>query len=75
MAIGGFSGTDPAPTLQQFQDDVAKHQVAYYVTAGTGGRRLGWNSHPHADIAQWVAANFSAIKVGKTTVYDLSSAK
>ena len=31
MAIGGFSGTDPTPTLQQFQDDVAKHRVAYYL--------------------------------------------
>ena len=73
MAIGGFSGTDPAPTLQQFQQDVATHQVAYYVATNTGGRRPGWNSHPHADIARWVAANFRAIKVGKATVYDLSA--
>jgi 4-amino-4-deoxy-L-arabinose transferase-like glycosyltransferase len=75
MAIGGFSGTDPAPTLQQFQDDVAKHEVAYFVTTTTGGRRPGWNSHPHADIDRWVAANFPAMKVGKATVYDLRRAK
>ncbi|MDT5081180.1 MAG: hypothetical protein QOJ80_5817 [Mycobacterium sp.] len=72
MAIGGFSGTDPAPTLAQFQDDVAKHQVAYYLSTTSGSRRPGWNSHPHADIARWVADNFRAIKVGKATVYDLS---
>ena len=24
MAIGGFSGTDPTPTLEQFKDDVAR---------------------------------------------------
>ena len=31
MAIGGFSGTDPTPTLQQFQSDVARHLVRYYL--------------------------------------------
>jgi 4-amino-4-deoxy-L-arabinose transferase-like glycosyltransferase len=75
MAIGGFSGTDPAPTLRQFQDDVAKHQVAYYVSTATGAGRPGWNSHPHADIVRWVAANFPAITVGKATVYALSAPK
>jgi 4-amino-4-deoxy-L-arabinose transferase-like glycosyltransferase len=75
MAIGGFSGTDPAPTLAQFQDDVAKHQVAYYLSTTSGSRRPGWNSHPHADIARWVADNFRAIKVGKATVYDLAQTK
>ncbi|WP_319452732.1 MULTISPECIES: glycosyltransferase family 39 protein [unclassified Mycobacterium] len=73
MAIGGFSGTDPAPTLPQFKDDVANHRVAYYVSTGSGSHRPGWNSHAHADIAKWVAANFTATKVGSATVYDLSS--
>ena len=75
MAIGGFSGTDPVPSLQQFQDDVARHQVGYYVTTTAAAPgRPGWNSHPHADIARWVAANFPALKVGKTTVYRLAPA-
>jgi hypothetical protein len=28
LAIGEFTGTDPTPTLAQFQDDVAQHKVA-----------------------------------------------
>jgi 4-amino-4-deoxy-L-arabinose transferase-like glycosyltransferase len=36
MAVGGFSGTDPAPTLAEFQQMVASHEVHYFV-AGAGG--------------------------------------
>jgi hypothetical protein len=73
MAIGGFSGTDPAPSLAQFQDDVAAHRVSYYVTTNTLGHRPGWAGLGHTDIARWVAANFPSQKVGRTVVYDLSS--
>lgn len=72
MAIGGFSGTDPVPTLEQFQDDVAAHRVSYYVSANTIGRGPGRTPRSHADIARWVAANFPAMQVGKTLVWDLS---
>jgi 4-amino-4-deoxy-L-arabinose transferase-like glycosyltransferase len=75
MAIGGFSGTDPAPTLAQFTDDVANHRIAYYVAANDKGHGPGWNGHTHADIAEWVAATFPAQKVGDVTVYDLAAPK
>ncbi|WP_405163132.1 glycosyltransferase family 39 protein [Nocardia sp. NBC_01499] len=43
MAIGGFSGSDPAPTLEQFIDYVKNHQVTYYLVqnnnrGGNGAR-------------------------------------
>jgi hypothetical protein len=34
MAIGGFSGSDPAPTLAEFKQMVAAHQVHYFVAGG-----------------------------------------
>ena len=37
MAIGGFRGTDPAPSLEQFEKLVAAHQIHYYVAGGGGG--------------------------------------
>jgi 4-amino-4-deoxy-L-arabinose transferase-like glycosyltransferase len=71
MAIGGFSGSDPVPSLGQFQADVANHRIGYYVapdpTHGPGRGRQ------HTDITRWVAANFVALKAGSTTVYDLST--
>ncbi|WP_232666255.1 ArnT family glycosyltransferase [Pseudonocardia sp. TRM90224] len=36
MSIGGFSGRDPAPTLEQFQAYVAAGDVWYFVDGGRG---------------------------------------
>jgi hypothetical protein len=75
MAIGGFSGSDPVPTLSEFEDDVAQHKVAYYITVDNRGHGPSLGNRGHADIANWVAATFSSRTVGDTTVYDLSTPK
>jgi 4-amino-4-deoxy-L-arabinose transferase-like glycosyltransferase len=75
MAIGGFGGSDPVPTLEGFQQDVANHRITYYIApmpdekrpGGFGGRTA------HTDITAWVAANFTPMTVGKDTVYDLTA--
>jgi hypothetical protein len=41
MAIGGFSGTDPTPTLAAFEQMVASHEIHYFV-AGAGGGAGGF---------------------------------
>ncbi len=72
MAIGGFNGTDPAPTLSEFKELVAQGKVHYFIGSGGGGfggRRGGTSS----DISTWVAENFQSQTVGSTTVYDLST--
>jgi 4-amino-4-deoxy-L-arabinose transferase-like glycosyltransferase len=75
MAIGGFSGSDPVPTLSQFQDDVAQHRVAYYIVVNNRGHGPGWGNRGHADIGKWVAATFRSTNVGDATVYNLSVPK
>jgi hypothetical protein len=73
MAIGGFNGTDPTPTLAQFQADVRSHAVHYFIAGGGfGGGRAG--SSTSSAIAQWVESNFTAQTVDGVTIYDLSSA-
>jgi len=67
MAIGGFRGTDGAPTLRQFVGDVRDHRVTYYLTLG-GKRR----SSAHADIKTWVTAHFKPVHLGRATAYDMS---
>jgi 4-amino-4-deoxy-L-arabinose transferase-like glycosyltransferase len=37
MAMGGFSGTDPAPTVAQLQQYVAEGKLHYVLTSGAGG--------------------------------------
>ena len=71
IAIGGFSGTDDAPTLAQFKVWVAEGKIAYYISGGQSGG--GGNSSAAGQIQSWVAANFTATTVGNTTVYELVS--
>src|SRR5256885_1911710 len=68
MAIGGFNGSDPAPTLAQFQDYVSKRQIHYFIAGGMRGSGGGSSSQ----IATWVGANFASTTVGGVTVYDLT---
>ncbi|MEV6830882.1 glycosyltransferase family 39 protein [Amycolatopsis sp. NPDC051102] len=70
LAIGGFSGSDPAPTLQQFQQYVADGDVRYYVAGGRGG--FGGGRGTSGEIQAWVEQNFAPETVGGTTVYDLT---
>jgi len=73
MAIGGFNGTDPAPTLAQFERDVAEKKVHYFIT---GGRGLGSanSSTTAGQITQWVESHFTARTLDGATLYDLTSA-
>jgi 4-amino-4-deoxy-L-arabinose transferase-like glycosyltransferase len=69
MAIGGFNGTDPAPTLAEFKALVARHEIHYYI--GRGSESFGGGQGSSA-IAAWVAAHFKSTTVGGETVYDLT---
>ncbi len=69
MAIGGFNGTDPWPTLAAFKQLVANHEIHYYV--GQGSQSFG-GGRGSSSIATWVAAHFKKLTVGGQTVYDLT---
>ena len=68
MAIGGFVGSDPSPTLEQFQAYVANGEIHYFIAGGMGGGP----SRGHREISQWVQQHFTAQTVGNQTVYDLT---
>ena len=70
MAIGGFSGSDPVPSLSQFQDDVTNHRIGYYIAPDT--TRGPGRGRQHTDITRWVASHFVPVRTGSATVYDLS---
>ncbi len=74
MAIGGFNGSDPAPSLAGFQELVADGKVHYFIAGGMGGGPNGGNggSSVSNQISTWVAATYSSSTVGGTTVYDLT---
>ncbi len=68
MAIGGFNGTDPSPTLAQFQAYVSAGRIHYFIAGGGGG-----GSSSSTQITSWVTSTFQSTTVGGVTLYDLSS--
>ncbi|MEV6167630.1 glycosyltransferase family 39 protein [Streptomyces sp. NPDC051954] len=73
MAIGGFNGTDPSPTLAQFKEYVADGKIHYFISSGSGGGGMGGSdSGTSAQITEWIEANFKKVTVGSATFYDLT---
>ncbi|HEY1486744.1 MAG TPA: glycosyltransferase family 39 protein [Micromonosporaceae bacterium] len=65
MSIGGFSGSDPAPTLTQFEAYVQAGDVHYYIPGGGFGRAGG------GAITTWVESHYTPTTIGGETIYNL----
>ncbi|MFG5724329.1 glycosyltransferase family 39 protein [Streptomyces murinus] len=81
MAIGGFNGTDPSPTLAQFKKYVADGRIHYFIDGGgmgggTGqggeGAGRGGAGGTGSQISSWVQSNFKKVTAGSATFYDLT---
>ncbi|MEU6462323.1 glycosyltransferase family 39 protein [Streptomyces sp. NPDC046976] len=81
MAIGGFNGTDPSPTLAQFKKYVADGRIHYFIDGGGMGGGMGrggegagrgGDSGTGSQISSWVQSNFKKVTVGSATFYDLT---
>ena len=71
MAIGGFNGTDPAPSLAQFEKLVSEHKIHYFV--GQNQASFGGGTGDAAQITAWVKKHFTSQTVAGITVYNLTS--
>ena len=71
MAIGGFNGSDPSPTLAQFKKYVEDGEIHYFVSGGMGGGGMGGEGSS-SRISAWVQENFEEVTVGSATFYDLT---
>ncbi|AUN40372.1 glycosyltransferase family 39 protein [Tsukamurella tyrosinosolvens] len=75
MPIGGFNGTDPSPTLAQFQQYVRDGRIHYFL-AESGGSFGGFGgSGTAAEIRSWVEKTYPSRTVDGVTVYDLTAPK
>ncbi|MFJ1815983.1 ArnT family glycosyltransferase [Streptomyces sp. NPDC088139] len=73
MAIGGFNGSDPSPTLAQFKRYVEDGRIHYFIAGGgMGGGRMGGDSGSSSRISSWVEKNFEKVTAGSATFYDLT---
>jgi 4-amino-4-deoxy-L-arabinose transferase-like glycosyltransferase len=77
MAIGGFNGTDPSPTLDEFKGFVADRQIHYFIRGRMmighwGGQTSG--SRESSDIAEWVETHYTPLTIDRVVIYDLTAA-
>ncbi|MFR9750646.1 glycosyltransferase family 39 protein [Nocardia sp. 004] len=72
MPIGGFNGSDPSPTPEQFEQYVAEGKIHYFIDGGRGGPGVS-DASSSTLIAQWVRENFTAEEVDGVTLYDLTT--
>ena len=80
MAMGGFSGSDPAPTVAQLEQYVKEGKLHYVLTGSTGGvGGLGRGSGTTvSSVTSWVEQNCTAVPAsaygGSTTSASASAA-
>ncbi|WP_188895428.1 ArnT family glycosyltransferase [Microlunatus endophyticus] len=73
MPIGGFTGSDNAPTLAQFKAWVKEGKVTYFIAGQSGGAGgPGGGSSAASAITSWVEKNYTTTTIGGTTVYVLT---
>jgi 4-amino-4-deoxy-L-arabinose transferase-like glycosyltransferase len=70
MAMGGFSGSDPAPTLAQLQAYVASGELRYVIVGGRGGGPGGGANA----ISSWVGSTCTAVTDVSSALYDCAGA-
>lgn len=62
MAIGGFNGSDPSPTLSQFKKYVEDGRIHYFISSGTGGGGgMGGSGGTSSQISTWVEKSFEKV--------------
>ena len=72
MSLGGWSGSDSAVTLEQFQAYVAAGRIHYYVGGGQGGGPGGNSDGTARRSRPGSRRPITPTTVGGQTVYDLS---
>lgn len=70
LPIGGFDGTDPFPTLEQFQTMVDRGEVGSLVIQELPPLTLEGRGES-ARIVQWVTSRFPAEHIGGAQLFDL----
>jgi 4-amino-4-deoxy-L-arabinose transferase-like glycosyltransferase len=71
MAMGGFTGSDPAPTLAEFEAWAKAGDITYYIAGGQGGGPGGGGSA--SQITAWVEAHYKSTTIGGEKVYVLDN--
>jgi hypothetical protein len=76
MAMGGFTGSDPAPTLDQLKSYIASGKLRFVIASGGGGGGGGgFGGGDSSDRTTWVTSTCKAVNYGgSASLYDCAGA-
>jgi hypothetical protein len=79
MAMGGFTGSDPTPTLAQLQSYIASGKLRFVIASlgGGGGFGAGGGFGGTSDVSSWVTHSCTAVNYagyGTGDLYDCAGA-
>lgn len=74
MAVGGFNGTDPSPTLDEFVRYVEEGKIHYFIQGRVMmmGPPGGDQARESGAIREWVEAQYRPQTIDGTVIYDLT---
>jgi 4-amino-4-deoxy-L-arabinose transferase-like glycosyltransferase len=72
LPVGGFNGSSPFPTVNQFREYVRSGQVHYYLVR-SDSEDISAEADFADDVTRWVKANFNSSLLGEVELYDLKS--
>jgi hypothetical protein len=76
MAMGGFTGSDPTPTLAQLKAYVASGELRFVMVGGGLGGGGGFGGGDTSSVDSWVASTCKAVTISGSTssLYDCAGA-
>jgi hypothetical protein len=77
MSVGGFNGSDPSPPRAEFERMVVAGKIHYYIVVAAnddlGQDEPGERLNNSGLIQRWVQENFTPMRVGNVTLFDLTT--
>jgi 4-amino-4-deoxy-L-arabinose transferase-like glycosyltransferase len=76
VTIGGFNGSDPAPTVSQLASMVAKGELKHVLVSSGGFGGGGPGGGSNSELTQWVKAHGTVVKKAGTssgTLYEVAA--
>jgi 4-amino-4-deoxy-L-arabinose transferase-like glycosyltransferase len=74
MAMGGFTGSDPWPTLERLQQYIASGELRFVVVGGGLGGGIGGFGGSSSSVESWVASTCTAVTSVSSSLYDCAVA-
>jgi 4-amino-4-deoxy-L-arabinose transferase-like glycosyltransferase len=75
MAMGGFTGSDPTPTLDQFKGYIASGKLRFVLIGGGGGGGGFGGGSSDTGVSSWVTSTCKVANVsGSSGLYDCAGA-